>query len=521
MKTRLSVKRFPDPRLVWGQDSLEIPRSVSRFKGRGFFRFWIAACLVLVGCVPSEAPFSSGELPIPPLLEGEKKGDTRLFSLELQVGTKSFLPGKETPTWGVNGPFLGPTIRASKGEKVEIHVKNSLPEETTIHWHGLHIPAVMDGGPHQTIPVGSVWKPSFVIQQRASLNWYHPHPHGKTGEHVYKGIAGFFLIEDQVSQTLDLPKAYGVDDIPIVLQDKNFDAEGRFKYISGHMEQMVGVKGRHLLVNGAIFPVFQASASLLRLRLLNGSSGRFYNLGFEGGQEFRLIATEGGLVETPVALKRLLLAPGERAEIVIDLRQEAGKRWLLKSFSSETLALLDRDDPKGGMHADALDSTDFPVMTFEVSTSKGRSFDLPSRLTTLSPPSDKKVDETRRFVLDIKGPMGSKQDFTINDASMDMGRIDFSVKRGSTEIWEIKNISDMPHPFHIHGISFWILDRQGKPVAPYERGWKDTVFVHVEETVRLIATFDLPSDPKIPYMYHCHILEHEDAGMMGQFTVID
>lgn len=459
-------------------------------------------------------------MPIPPLLEGTQQGDVTHFALELQKGESSFLPGKTTPTWGINQAFLGPTIRVKEGQRVQFAVKNSVGEVTTIHWHGLHIPAKMDGGPHQMIQPGETWHPSFQIMQRASTNWYHPHPHGNTGIHVYNGLAGMFWIEDSKSMSLALPRQYGVDDIPVILQDRSFHADGSFKYIDGHMEQMVGLKGQHVLVNGAIKPTLQAAAQIIRLRLLNGSNGRMYNLGLNHNRPFFQIATEGGLLEKPVMLTRLLLAPGERADILIDLRQDPGKMLALMSYSSETTRLLDKDDTGGGMHADPLDREDYPVMTISVSGVGNQTYDIPQTLVGIQRLLESSATQTRSMEINIKGNMGTKQDFTFNDKTMSMTRIDFSVKLNSTEIWTLKNVSDMPHPFHIHDITFLILDRNGKPPEKYEQGWKDTVLVHFNETVRVIAKFEHFADPDTPYMYHCHILEHEDAGMMGQFLVI-
>ena len=477
---------------------------------------WFCLWLLSTGCITPPS-----ELPIPPQMRGIVEGDRRVFELTLQQGSSVFLPGQTTPTWGVNGAFLGPTIRVKKGEKVAFRVKNTLGETTTLHWHGLHIPAKMDGGPHQPIGQGETWEPFFTIIQRASLNWYHPHLDHKTGLHVYRGVAGMFWIDDEISEKLPLPKEYGIDDIPLIFQDRSFNPDGSFKYISGNMEKMVGVKGTHILVNGAHKPTFHAPAQVIRLRLLNGSNGRLYNIGLENNQPFYQIATEGGLLEKPVELTRLPLSPGERAEILVDFRGFFGKTIQIKSYSSETLAWLDRDDPKGGMHADSYDATDFSMMTLSISKPTQHNLDIPMELTTIQRLDPKEAEKIRTFELDIKGPMGSKQDFTINNQTMDMQRIDAIVKLGSVEIWEIKNVSDMPHPFHIHKITFLILDRDGKPPGKHEQGWKDTVFVHLNETVRVIAKFENFADPTTPYMFHCHILEHEDGGMMGQFLVVE
>jgi bilirubin oxidase len=472
---------------------------LARVNGFVLFAVICFSLVCSVGCgSPDDTTPLGPELPIPKELKGKKVGDKWLFELELQKGTMEFLKGKLTATWGANGSYLGPTIRVKEGQNVEFHVKNSVGETTTIHWHGLHIPAKMDGGPHQMIKPDTVWKPHFTIMQRASINWYHPHLEGKTGIHVYNGIAGLFYIDDKVSEKLAIPKEYGVDDIPLVIQDRNFNPDGSFKYVEGNMQKMVGVKGKKVLVNGAIMPTFKAPAQIVRFRLLNGSNARIYNLGFHNNRSFYMIGTEGGLLEKPVKLTRLLLAPGERADILLDLRNEKDQKISLKSFSSETTAMLDKHDKTGGMHADKMDREDYSIMTILVSKPASKQYTLPDKLTTITRLSASDATKTRPFVLDVKGEMGTKQEFLINDKSMSMKRIDEVIKLGSTEIWELKNKSEMPHPFHIHDITFLILDRNGQPPPAHERGWKDTVLIKIDETVRVIAKFEHCADPVVP-----------------------
>ena len=469
-------------------------------------------------------------LPIPPLLTGVRDETGRkVFELDLRRGRKSFLPGTSTETFGINGDYLGPTIRLSRGERALIKVTNHLGERTTIHWHGVHLPPVMDGGPHQVIEAGETWQPSFEIMQPAATLWYHPHLHGKTGEHVYKGLAGFFIVDDDVSQALPLPKTYGVDDIPIVIQDRNIDPDGTMHYRINTMRDAMGMRGSRILVNGAITPTLETSAQVIRLRLLNGSNARVYHLGFSDERTFFQIASDGGLLEAPVPLNRLRLSPGERAEILLDLRQDAGGYLILQSFSAEISPLLAR----GPMMADALDRRTFPVMYIRVGEAGDNGVSLPARLTVIDRLSSAAAVRTRTFILRERmggmGRGGNRADadggeafspFTINDRSFDMRRIDETVRLGDTEIWVIRSESNMAHPFHIHDVQFQILDRNGSSPPAAERGWKDTVLVMPDETVRVIARFADFADPDHPYMYHCHILEHEDGGMMGQFVVV-
>lgn len=194
-------------------------------------------------------------------------GDEKRFELTLQEGQIEFLPGTRTATWGVNGPYLGPTLRASRGDRVVVAVSNQLPETTTLHWHGMHLPAQMDGGPHQEIEPGQIWQPYWMIDQPAATLWYHPHLHRATARHVYRGVAGLFLIDDPATDSLPLPSEYGVDDVPLVLQDKKIKDDGRLD--TSNMEfagiNVTGLLGDKILVNGTYDPYFELAAAEPRL----------------------------------------------------------------------------------------------------------------------------------------------------------------------------------------------------------------------------------------------------------------
>lgn len=483
---------------------------------------------------------NTNKLPIPPQLTGNlnDKGQ-KVFELNLQKGQKSFLPGIKTATLGVNGDYLGPTIRVSNGDQVLFNVHNNIGETTTIHWHGAHIPAKMDGGPHQKIENNATWQPFFEIKQLAATIWYHPHLKGKTAEHVYKGLAGLFIIDDAVSDKLALPRNYGVDDIPLVVQDRRIAADGNMTSQFKDTVDIMGLRGKYILVNGALTPTLETRAQVIRLRLLNASNARIYNFGFADNREFYQIASDGGLLEAPVTMQRLRLSPGERAEILLDLRTDSGKSLLLQSYSAE----ITPTTITSSMMRDPLDMQTFDIMGISVGEAGDNGLSIPTKLTTIERLNPKDAAVTRPFFLKVHMMgagmgMGSLNDligidnaetfanlsnrgiFTINDKVMDMNRIDETVRLGDTEIWTIRNNAVMAHPFHIHDIQFLILDRNGQAPSAGESGWKDTVLVLPRETVRVISRFDDFADPEIPYMYHCHILEHEDAGMMGQFVVI-
>ncbi|HEC07317.1 MAG TPA: hypothetical protein ENJ12_10715, partial [Thiolapillus brandeum] len=258
-------------------------------------------------------------LAIPPVLDGysNSKG-TVIFDLEMQHGEQNFIDDSLTPTMGINGDYLGPVIRVSRDDHVRMNVRNSLREASTLHWHGVHLPAEMDGGPHQVIAPGITWSPEFQIRQPASTLWYHSHMLHQTGRQVYHGLAGLIYVEDEVSAALQLPDTYGVDDIPLVIQDRVFHADGSFLYDNSTMGPGArGMMGDVALVNGVPFPTLKVQRRRTRFRILNGSNARIYNLEFSDQRRFLQIASDGGLLRRRVPLRRLRLAPGERAEIVV------------------------------------------------------------------------------------------------------------------------------------------------------------------------------------------------------------
>lgn len=452
-------------------------------------------------------------LVIPPLAEPtiDPSGRKR-FDLTLQTGSSELIKGVQTKTWGYNGAYLGPTLRASMGDEVAVHVTNQLPEATTTtHWHGMRLPAAADGGPHQPIQPGQTWSPRWAIIQPAATLWYHPHLHQTTAEHVYRGLAGMFIIDDPKASSLPLPKTYGVDDIPLILQDKKLRGDGSLDPAAGSILALmagadtVGVLGETMLVNGTADAHLEVAARRTRLRLLNGSNGRVYNLGMADGRAFQLIATEQGLLQAPIELERLQLGPGERAEIVVELTP--GERVNLRSFPPELGTTFPLHRFAGG------DDT-FDLLQLRAKPTLTSSPPLPQQLggapaTPEPPPAAAAV---RRFTLSSKSE--------INERSMDLARLDMVVPAGRTEVWEVTNTSH-PHVFHVHGVSFRVLDVGGRPPPAHLRGRKDAVFLRERLLYRLAVDFDPYTSPTDPYMFHCHILSHEDDGMMGQFAVVE
>ena len=441
-------------------------------------------------------------LAIPPLLEPRIDDDgRRVFDLDLRQGRTRFFADHDTPTWGANGSYLGPTLRASRDDEVVINVHNGLPEPTTVHWHGMHLPAASDGNPHQLIDPGDTWSPSWTIAQPAATLWYHPHPHGSTAEHLYRGVAGLFLLDDPDSEMLGLPTDYGIDDIPLIVQDKRFNGDGTLNFDAPTFSP-VGILGSDIIVNGTYDPHVEVVTERVRLRLLNASNARVYNFGFDDDREFQLIATDGGLLETAHVTRRVQLSPGERAEIVVDV--DPGDAPVLRSYHPNLGAGRWQGRFAGGHDT-------FDILQLRAGNDLRASREVTEQLSDHGTLESERPHTTRRFRLD-----GSSR---INGQRMDPDRIDATVTVDTSEVWEIENSSGNPHNFHIHDVQFQIIDIDGEPPPPPLAGWKDTVYIPPRQTVRLIAHFADYTDADVPYMFHCHILRHEDRGMMGQFLV--
>jgi FtsP/CotA-like multicopper oxidase with cupredoxin domain len=471
----------------------------------------------------SETGRFANPLKIPALLDGTLGSDGKIYELRIEAGESKFLPGSTTPTIGINGAYLGPTIHCRVGDRVTLRVKNTLNEPTTLHWHGLHVPARYDGGPHQVIEPGTIWEPSFEIKQKASLCWYHSHLMGRTDEQVLRGLAGLILIDDDESGSLHLPSEYGIDDIPLVIQDRRFNPDGSFDYSSSMHDTMMGYKGNVILVNGTVDPHVVLSRQRTRLRILNGSNSRIYTLGRDDEVDLLVIGSDGSLLERLVHQPRVRLGPGERVELLVDMQTNRAVR-LMSYPDSVTGGSMGSSMMMGGM---AGNTETFPIIELRAAQLETTDLSLPERLIRLPSWTAAQAARTRVFTLDMAmmgmGGMGRRTLdglMGINGRTMSKNRIDVEIPLGSIEIWQIRNATPLAHSFHIHDILFRVLDRDGGPPLPQEMGLKDTVLVDSRSAVRVIAEFGDFADPQHPYMYHCHILEHEDAGMMGQFVVV-
>jgi FtsP/CotA-like multicopper oxidase with cupredoxin domain len=449
-------------------------------------------------------------------------------TLALQKTQHRFGTGAPVPARGISSSYLGPVVRVRSGETIPFRVENRLDEETTLHWHGLLVPSSVDGGPHNTIAPGGVWSPALSIDQPAATAWFHPHPHGSTARQVYSGLAGMMIVSDGGDADRGLPATYGVDDLPIVLQDKRFGRGGALVYDPGMMDMMHGFRGDTLVVNGAIGPVARVPAGYVRLRLLNAANARIFDLSFADRRPFFVIAGDGGLLPEPVELTSLVIAPAERYEVLVDFADGRPVDLVTASDASSGPGMM---MPMMGARSRSAEANVFmrfePDQALKVAVTR-----LPRRLVTLAPPDVKSAVAWRTFDLNPMMGMGMMgmgmmdgrgngmgHMMGINGRSFAMDRIDVTAKLGTAEIWEI-SAGGMPmaHPFHVHGARFRILSRSGRNPAPHEAGWKDVVLV--EEDAEVLVRLDHPASLKMPFMYHCHILEHEDHGMMGQFTVV-
>lgn len=470
----------------------------------------------------------ANELSIPELIDSRAVGHD--IELVMQRGAHEFFAGVTSETMGFSQSYLGPTIRFYRGETTRVSFSNQIGAPTTVHGHGLHVSGDVDGGPQGIILPGAVKTVALDIAQQAGTSWYHPHLMSETAAHVHAGLAGLYYIEDDNSQALPLPKQYGVDDIPLIVQDRTF-ADGKMRqYMVDNDDLMDGLREETLIVNGTINARHTVPVGWVRLRLLNASNARFYRFFIEGDAPFYKIATEGGFLNRPVKLTSITMAPGERNEIMLNLsgKQRAALMAEFLPADPEGIDLEAADNILDiGEYLATFIAADNPVqrvVELIADASLPAAGELPAQLNAIEfyTAADKQNAVKRDFVLEMdmaddRGPIGPDNMFTINGRAMSMEHINARVNLGALELWTI-TAEMMPHPFHVHGVSFQVITHNGKPPAESERGWKDTVVVTTEPT-EILMRFNHIATDAYPYMFHCHVLEHEDMGMMGQFTV--
>lgn len=461
-------------------------------------------------------------LTIPDTLSGT------VFNLTVQKGTKTFFTGFSTPTFGYNGDILGPTLFINAGDSITLNVTNNLTTPTTVHWHGFHVSPQNDGGPHQIINPGVTWSPSFVMRNEASTFWYHPHGEAKTEIQVSKGLAGMIIVRDTIESKYGLPRTYGVDDIPLIVQTKAFDVLYQFQTAT-HEDSVV-------MVNAVINPYVNVPAQIVRFRILNGSADRTFLFGLTDTSTFYLIGTDGGLLSAPHPMTRLRLSTGERAEILVDFsKYTPGQQLNLFSYSSELPQGIIGADSVGvdsiqigeGYYNNPLNGLDFNIIQFNVAAPTPNPVTaVPTAFAPKIPISASSAVRSRDIVLHPDTAFSGMSGFVdgpffINGDFFHMDSINIITYINDIEIWSLINQTYVAHPFHIHDIEFFVLDINGNPPPPQYAGLKDVILVQPGDTVRFITQFKTFWDNYVPYMYHCHLLHHEDEGMMGTFLVMD
>jgi len=492
----------------------------------GYSAISIAGSQVLSACNTFLSPSPT------PVFQGEPDVEIRLVA---RPGEAQIFPGSSTEIWRyqaevlkgssdsiitIPNSYLGPIFNLRKGTNLRVHFTNELPQETIVHWHGLHVPEDADGHPRFSVENGETYTYNFRVMDRAGTYWYHPHPHRITGPQVYRGMAGLFLVHDEEEKSIALPSRD--HDLPIVIQDRVFDGNNQLVYDPA----MFGMFGDQILVNGQPDFRLEVDRGAYRLRLLNGSNARIYKLAWEDGIPLQVIGTDGGLLERAVSRDYLTLAPAHRLDLWVDFRNwEAGTTVNLINLPSDVIG--------GG--------DEFTILSADVKDSEGDVLEMPQTFPThdkLDPSQAVNRNSPRVFELG----MGMGMQWMINGRTFEMTDVarDERVNLGDIELWEFYNQGvgmgmggrgmggmSQAHPMHIHGLQFKILDRQIEPESKevyrsvsagfVDEGWHDTVLVMPGERVRVLMQF---TDFEGLYMYHCHNLEHEDMGMMRNYEVV-
>ncbi|MCK9901926.1 multicopper oxidase family protein [Frankia sp. Cpl3] len=453
------------------------------------------AAPVAASVAPPVTPFSV-PLPVPPVLAPtQTTADSDIYDITARVGQEELLPGFPAEVHGYNGSYVGPTIKARVGRRVVVRHRNELPHVTAVHVHGAHVSAANDGFPTDVINTGTTRTYEYPNNQAAATLWYHDHAHHHESENIYRGLHGFYLLENPPEAALGLPS--GDFDIPLLLSDGHFDESGQLVYA------VQDEAGRTtVLTNGRPAPYFRVQARKYRFRLLNASNMRIFNLILGQNEEFTQVAGDGGLLPAPARIRSVLLSAAERADIVIDFsRYQPGAQVVL----TNTRNLLDPSVPISQ-----------PVLRFDVVAREGTDTSrVPAALATL--PALPPATRVRDIVLSYHTVAFP---FAINGNLFDPNRVDFQIKRGTTEIWRITNpVTPVAtyHNLHLHLVQFRVLDRNGIPPGPTERGLKDTVLLAPGDTVRVQATF---TEFLGKFVYHCHVVDHASTGMMAVFETI-
>lgn len=417
--------------------------------------------------------------------------------------------------FGFHDSILGPIIKINSGQTVTITFNNQLADKTNIHWHGVIVPPDMDGHPENLINSGSGFNYTLPITQRAGTSWYHPHPHGDTANQVFMGLASMFIINDTEEQALNLPS--GDYELPLIIQDKRIYPDYSLNYSPALSEIGTGYMGQYITVNGINSSYYNVSTKFYRLRILNACNARILNFALSNNANFYIIGSDGGLLANPQTVNSVLLASGERLDILVDFT----------SYSVGTEVFLQSNTFSGA--SDVQGVQQFKVLKFIVTQSVLETFTIPSALSVITPLPAATLTRSFEISNSTTGgsaggghqghTMGGKMIHKINDKSFDMERIDETVSQGAIENWVFSNENgEDPHPMHIHGVMFQVVERTGgrNMILPHETGWKDTVLVLPKERVKVLVQF---TNSAGKYVFHCHNLEHEDSGMMLNYKI--
>ncbi|MDO1451281.1 multicopper oxidase family protein [Rhodocytophaga aerolata] len=402
--------------------------------------------------------------------------------------------GKTIQAWGFNKQVPGPIIKARKGDTLVVRLKNSLSESTMIHWHGIRVPASMDGTGEVQKPVapGEEFEYRFQVEDAGSF-WYHSH-HNETVQ-MERGMYGAIVVEDELDPVVDEEKIFMIDDMKLTA---NFEFTKPSWALPRLIEKHDGRQGDTLLINGKVDSLLHMHARQMeRWRFINASSARYFKL-YLGGREFKIIGSDGGLIEQPVVVREALITPGERLDIMVGPFKE-GEIIPIDSLSYSRSTFL---RPKKETFA-----------SVKVLEAKPSVANIPPFLRVIEPLAPQEAAINRKVKFSVGPSLKNGMNFLINNG---LHVLDEPVKVGELQVWEIDNVSLMDHPFHLHGFFFQVLEINGK--APAYKAWKDTINLTPRTKVKIAW---MPDNRPGKWMYHCHILEHHAAGMMASFEVID
>lgn len=492
---------------------------------------------------PLRLPGSSGLFGVLPATDFK---EVHVVRSEIEV-----LPGQRTPilAYAVESrgkKFLNPALLARRGDEMRVKLINHIDQPTVIHWHGLSVDSRNDGNGLNVVAPGQSMDYAFALQDRSSMYWYHPHAHGYIPQQAYHGLASLLFVEDDDEAALrkELALALGESEIPLVLQDKEFDAQGRLQYAPSAAQSFGGWVGNRLMVNLTERPRLKAGRRIVRFRILNGSNARSYRLAFlQDGKAlgFYLAGTDGGLLAQPLRIDQTFLSPGQRLDVLVDFREANPTRPVtlaslpfdpMHQEGGHDMATMDHSQHgatqgAAALAAMAMEGDARALMRIDLAPSS-TPYDrrLPARLSSLSAPVEP-AGAARRIQLGHDG----KGHWTINGGVYDHTAVPLTVQRGARETWRIENAErSMPHPMHLHGFSFRVLERLGSPapvrslagargLLPQDQGVVDTLQVWPGESVRIAIDFSHPHQGDQGYVFHCHTLEHAEAGMMMRYAV--